>query len=284
MTTLLSINGRIADDHAQQLSLLDRGFLLGDGIFETLRIYNGVAFKQKEHVDRLTESAGRLGFALNLDINRLVSDESERGLKAGLDSAYFRITLSRGSSIGLAVESQEEATVCTVLTPLPAAQPGHRSGIDVVTADGRRNEFAQSAGLKTTAYMDSILALRNARQASAGDAIFLDTQGHISEATASNLFVCFKGKVFTPPLKCGALPGITRATVLGIARDDGIEVEDDSFLSPEFLLEASEVFLTSSVREIVPVISVDGNKVGSGTVGPLTEKIVNLYSELTQCR
>lgn len=283
MKLLLTLNGQIVDEHPDQLSVLDRGFLLGDGIFETFRYYDGVAFRKQEHLERLASSAKWLGITLRMDINELISREVARGTRAGLRDAYFRITLTRSPSLGLCPASSE-ATVSTILAPLPVVRPNFYSGISVVTARGRRNEFAESAGHKTTAYTDSVLALRYAMEAGADDALFLDTCGHLSEATASNVFICSNGRIFTPPLDCGVLPGITRSVVMDIARESGLEIIDDSPLSPDIMHEASEVFLTGSVRQLVPVVSVDSKAVGSGMPGPVTEKLTARYVELTQCR
>jgi branched-chain amino acid aminotransferase len=146
-------------------------------------------------------------------------------------------------------------------------------------AAARRNEFAATCGIKTLAYTESVLALSQAKAAGADDAIFLDTAGHVSEATASNLFAVLDGTLVTPPLSCGVLPGITRAAVLELAHALGINAMEREIVEPE-LAAASEIFLTSSIREIAPLARIDTIAVGSGRCGPITGRLADAYAAL----
>lgn len=281
---LITVNEEIVQTDDASLSPLDRGFLLGDGIFETLRIYSGEAFKLPEHLDRMRGAAARAGIELTSRIEPLVRSELVRAGKVGLLDGFLRITLSRGKGLGLGAEALGP-TLVTMIDSLPVLKlDWYSSGIRTVTATARRNEFAATSGIKTTAYLESILAYRESMNAQADDSIFLDTSGHLSEATASNLFVVEEGTLHTPPTTCGALPGITRATVFQIAHAHNIPVIHDFSIEPGRLRTASEVFLTSSVREIVPVVSHDGNPISDGRPGPITKQIMTTYSEITRCR
>lgn len=281
---LLTINERVVQPGEAPLSPLDRGFLLGDGIFETIRIYSGKAFKLHEHLERMQGAAARTGIALPPGIEQLVLAELERAASVGMRDAFLRITLSRGDGLGLGTEPAR-STLVTMIDTLPVFNPTwYAQGIRTVTAAARRNEFAATSGIKTTAYLESILAYRQGVNALADDAIFLDTTGHLSEATASNLFILDRGSLRTPPTDCGALPGITRAAIMEIAGILDIPVVSNLSIEPELMRTASELFLTSSLREIVPVVSLDGNAIGDGQPGPVTKKIMAAYSEMTRCR
>lgn len=280
---LITVNGAVVEENAPEISPLDRGLLLGDGIFETLRIYAGRAFMLHRHMDRLASSAAQTGIELPANLEALVSSEIDRARISGLHDAYVRITLTRGNGLGLATQPSSP-TLITIVDALPSLQESwYSNGIYVTTASGRKNEFSPSAGIKTTAYLDSILAFREAALAHCDDAVFIDTQGHLSEATASNLFLVADGAVLTPPLDCGALPGITREAVLEIAGSLGLATISDRELPPANLSTAHEAFLTSSIREIVPVVRFDGRNIGAGKPGEITQRLMNAYSEATRC-
>ncbi len=279
---LLTVNEKIVDSPASALSALDRGFLLGDGVFETLRIYAGKPFKLDDHLARLSDACARTSIMVNSGVESLTRREIDRAGSIGLSEAVMRITISRGLGLGLGTDP-DDSTVVTLIESLPTLNPGwYERGLDVVIAQGRKNEFSETVGIKTTAYLDSIVAFRAAAQKGAADALFLDTRGHLSEATASNLFVLSAGALHTPPLECGAMPGITRSCVIEIAKTAGIAVNSQAPLDPAALKTADEVFLTSSIREIVPVISCDGLRVGNGKPGAVTRRMITAYSEMTR--
>jgi len=171
----------------------------------------------------------------------------------------------------------EPTTVLLVdwLRPLPAADLGLRVRI----ADGRRNEYSPTAGLKTLAYTDAVVALLAVRAQGADDALLLDTEGHLSEASASNIFLVKRGVVHTPPARCGVLLGITREAVLDILARLGIDV-DESPLPAAAIATADELFLTNSIREIAPVATVDDRAIGSGAIGPLTARVQQAFRQL----
>lgn len=281
---LITVNGKRIEPASVGLSPLDRGFLFGDGIFETIRIYSGTAFRLHAHLERMHSAADRLDIELRPNIESLVLHEIERALGAGIRDGFLRITATRGDGFGLG-HNPQKSTLVTFIDSLPFLNPSwYSEGMSVVTAAARRNEFAASAGIKTTAYLESIVAFRASALAGADDAVFLDTQGHLSEATASNLFLVEGSTLYTAPVQCGALPGITRAAVLEIAESANLSVVSDTPLHPSRIQRASEFFLTSSIREIVPVVSQDGCKIGKGLPGPVTRKIMSAYSEMTHCK
>jgi branched-subunit amino acid aminotransferase/4-amino-4-deoxychorismate lyase len=157
----------------------------------------------------------------------------------------------------------------------------HSEGLAAVTARAHRDEHAITSGLKTLAYAEGIAALAEARRRGADEALFRDMAGHVCEATASNVFARVGGALVTPPLTCGVLPGITRAAVIELAPALGLRVEERP-LEPRELEEAEEAFLTSSLREIAPLVRVDGRPVGGGAVGPVTRRAMGAYAELVR--
>lgn len=272
---LLTINGKVVETPNAKHPVLAREFLRQDGIFETLRVYAGNPFKLEDHIARFTGAANKTGIALGLDVAMLVRAEVERAQKSGLANALLRITLTRQ-------HTSRESMLVTLIDALPKLETSwYSTGVRAVVATERRNEFAQTSGMKTTATLDSILSFRANEVPGEDDQIFLDTEGHLSEATASNIFLYSDGTLMTPPVTCGALPGITRATVKSIAGAAGIPVIDNRPIHPEEIGAVSEVFLTSSVREIVPVVRVGEQEVGTGVPGPVYAWIMNAYSGLT---
>jgi branched-chain amino acid aminotransferase len=155
----------------------------------------------------------------------------------------------------------------------------YEQGLVARVASGRRNERAMTAGLKTTGYVDNVAALLEARRSGVDEAIFLDTDGHCSEATSSNLFVWTGHELLTPPPSCGALPGITRAAVLELAASMGIPAAEQAF-DLEALYAADEAFLTSSLRGIAPLVKVDTHAIAAGVPGAITRRMADAYAAL----
>lgn len=273
------VNGHRVDASTPTLSALDRGFTLADGCFETMRAYRGVIFRLDAHVARLAHAGDMLGIPEPPHLAETIS-EALRRLRIGMFDAAVRVTVSRG--VGRGVQPPTGIMPTTVLIadhlPTPPAMLRTR-GLSVRIAAGRRNEFAATAGLKTLSYTDSVIALAAARALGADDALVLDTAGHLSEGTSSNTFLIIRGVVHTPPGSCGILPGITRAAVLEILADFDIPVEETPI--PASAIDAAdELFLTSSIRGVAPVTRVDDRPVGTGTVGPITQRIVAAYDAL----
>jgi branched-chain amino acid aminotransferase len=274
------LNGVAVSPSEPHLSLLDRGFTLADGVFETMRVYEGVVFRLDAHLERLRCGVRLLEIPLPGGLRDHVAAAA-----AGSAHASLRLTVSRGpASPGLAAPAIPSPTIALTVNPLARiGRPVHP--LVAVMARGRRNEHALTAGVKTLAYTESVIALAQARAAGADEAIFLDTEGHVSEATASNLFTVMDGALVTPPLTCGVLPGITRAAVLALAPTLGLTAIERVIAEPE-LAAASELFLTSSIREIAPVVRIGETTVGRGSCGPLTERVIGAYAALLrqECR
>lgn len=260
------------------VSARDRGFTLADGVFETMKARNGKVFRLDRHLARLEASLRTLSIPVPSELR----DWVDAALNAAhLAEASVRLTVTRGVSAGgVAVPSDPVPTVVITLAPLPPFGTAiYDAGLKARVASGRRNEFSMTAGLKTLAYTDSVAAMIEAQKAGADEALFLDTAGHCSEASASNLFAVINGRLTTPPASCAALPGITRAAVMELAADLGAAVDERPFDLQEFLA-ATEAFLTSSLRGIAPLVNVDGRPLGAGVPGPVTRQVMAAYAAL----
>ena len=275
------VNGQSAAAAGPHLSALDRGFTLGDGLFETMRAYRGTVFRAEQHLARLRAGAAAFSLVLPETLEATLDGALDAARRGGLRDAVVRLTVSRGvGAPGVAPAAATAPTVVAAVHPLPRFDPGiYADGLSAHVATGRRNERAQTAGLKTLAYADAVAALDEARRAGYDDALFLDTEGHVSEATSSNVFVMRRGTLVTPPASCGILPGITRAAVLEIVAATLLPHEEGA-TTIEDLYDASEAFLTSSVREVVPLVRVAGHLIGDGMPGPVTQRIMAAYGEL----
>lgn len=273
MSRLASINGVILAPSEALVSVYDRGFLYGDSVFETIRTYGGEPFALDEHLARLARSAEKVGIALPLELGALAQEARDALQAAGNAESYARIILTRGEGpLGLdpaLAIAPLRVILVEPLTPLPAAL--YRDGVKVSTI---RTERAADAapGAKVGNYLGGMLALAQARAAGAHEALILDAHGAIVEGATSNFFVARGARLSTPPEKAGILAGITRARVLDVAAALGLAVELEPIF-PADLEHVTEAFLTSSLRELIPVVQVDDRAIGDGRPGPLTRKI-----------
>lgn len=271
------VNGeRLAADGIH-VSARDRGFTLADGVFETMRARRGVVFRLDRHLARLERSLDVLQIPQPADLRAWIA----AAITGGSEDASVRLTVTRGPAPGgVAIPRAVTPTVVIAVNPMPGFPSAiYESGLSAHVPSGRRNERSLTAGLKTLAYTDAVVGMIEAGRAGADEALFLDTDGHCSEATSSNLFAWTGSVLLTPPVSCGALPGITRATVMELAAAQGIDVAERAFTLDE-LFGANEAFLTSSLRGIAPLVRVDGRAIGSGAPGPRTRALSSAYATL----
>jgi branched-chain amino acid aminotransferase len=278
ITPAVWVNGERQPAEGALISAADRGLTLADGLFETMRALNGTVFRLGHHLARLVSGLETLEIPVPRALRASVMDAVTA---SGTGHARVRLTVTRGPGpAGLAPPADPRPTVIIAVTSLPPfSESAPIVGLTAHVVSGRRNERAMTAGLKTIAYTDSVAALLEARRHGADEGLFLDTDGHCSEATASNLFACMRDALVTPPLSCGALPGITRAVVLELAGALGIPAEERAF-GPQDLGHSDEAFLTSSTRGLVPLVSLDGRPIGSGRPGSMTLRLRDAYAAL----
>jgi len=281
MGRLAVINGVTFAPEQAKVSIYDRGFLYGDSVFETIRTYGGVLFELSEHLRRLERSAASMGIVLPAPAVQL-GDEAECAVRQAQNpESYVRLMLTRGSGpVGLDPKLCSEPPLRVIMVePLVPPPPAlYRDGITAVCVQTvRASDAAQSA--KIGNYLASALALQHARQCGADEALVVNREGIIVEGTTANAFFVQGSKLITPPLEIGILAGITRKIVLDLARRLEIPVELRA-LTPEQAHIVEEVFFTSSIRELVPIVSIDGHRIGTGRPGPVTRRLHLALREL----
>lgn len=267
------LNGELLDAGSATVSALDHGMTVGDGVFETMRVYGGIPLALDRHLDRLDRSAGGLGLCLP-DRELLARAAAEVVAASGLADCRLRLTITAGPG---PLGSGRLEGDCTVLAGVSALE-SQAPATDVITVEWVRNERSPLAGLKTTSYAENVVALARAEAAGASEALFANTRGELCEGTGTNVFVVVGGRLRTPPLSSGCLAGITRELVLECT------AAEEATLPYEVLHEADEVFLTSSIREVQGVAHVDGRPLGPAP-GPVTldsaRRFADLVAELT---
>jgi branched-chain amino acid aminotransferase len=264
------IGGRLLDPADAVVSVFDHGFTVGDGVFETLKTVGGRPFAVRRHLERLHRSAQTLGLNVPLTDRALRAVLDEVVAAAGLDQARLRITLTAGATpLGSRRIGGEPTLVVTAgrLVPWDAETTA-------VTVPWPRNERSALAGVKTTSYAENVLALDEARKVGASEALMPDTRGDICEGTGTNVFLSVGGRLVTPSLLSGCLPGVTRALVLELVPD-----ADEDDLPMAALAEADEVLLTSSTRDVQPLRMLDGRPL-PGVDGPFAHGAMAAVADL----
>ncbi len=261
------INGRLLPDNEATVSVFDHGLVVGDGVFETVKVTGGVPFALTRHLDRLRGSARGLGLDAP-DTDRIRAGVAALLAESGQpDRARLRITVTAGRST---LGSERAAGPLTVIIALGELTRWGAS-CDVITMPWPRNEHSAIVGLKTTSYAENVLALTYARERGGGEAVFGNIAGNLCEGTGTNVFVVTGGRLITPPLSAGCLAGVTRDLVIEWA---GAAEED---LSIGALAAAEEAFLTGTTRDVQPIRSVDGVPLPAAP-GPVTRKAAEIFA------
>lgn len=275
----LSTLGAVVDPEDARISVFDRGFLYGDSVYETLRTVGGKPAHWSSHLDRLHRSAAAIGLEIPFGADEIVAAVERTHAASANDESYVRVVVTRGAGpIALDPRRSGSPTLVVIVQPLELPLAAiYQQGISAVIVTVDKAGGGLDPNLKTGNYLSNIQALRQAIARGADDAILCNRRGEVSEGSTSNVFVVTGGRVRTPDLGAGLLAGITRQHVLELARQAGIPVEEGA-IDPDTLRGADEVFLTSSVRGIMPVTRIDGLSVGSGMLGPITAILRELYA------
>ena len=264
------LNGEMVRPEDAVVSVFDHGFTVGDGVFETLKVVGGRPFAVRRHVERLHRSAQGLGIDVPLTHASLRRVVDEVVAAAGLDLARLRITLTAGVTPLGSGRSGAQPTLVVAAGPLTPWE----ADTTAVSVPWPRNDRSPVAGVKTTSYAESVVALVEARKVGATEAILPNTRGNLCEGTGSNVFVVLGGRLITPPLMAGCLAGVTRALVLELLSDAD---EDDLPLAA--LEEADEVLLTSTTRDVQPLRDLDGRAL-PGVDGPVARRAMAAVADL----
>lgn len=279
---LVYVDGKYLPKSEAKVSVFDHGFLYGDGVFEGIRSYGGVVFKLREHIDRLYNSAHAIMLEIPLTKEEMTEAVLETLRKNNLSDAYVRLVVTRGvGDLGLDPRRCPKPSI--IIMAAPALQlyddEKQRKGISVIVAWVRRDPVdATTHEIKSLNYLNSILAKIEANNVGADEALILDKQGCLSEASAENVFVVKDGKLLTPPSSSGPLLGITATVVKKLAEKLGYSIVERSITVAE-LYSADEMFLTGTGAGIMPVTSVNKRRIGKGEMSPITERLLKEFEK-----
>ncbi len=279
--SFIILNGEVLEKVNARVPVDDRGLLLGDGVFETMRSYGRKIFRYEDHVERLLHACGALGITPPFSRQELKSMIEGLFEKNGLEEARVRVTVTRGKHTGsMALSGTENSTLIITAEQLPASLL--ESAGPQISLAGCDVYFTNDNPIykhKTTNRLPHLYARSQAEEKGADEALVLDHMGNVACTSTGNLFSVQYEQLFTPPLTAPVLPGITRKTVIELAREEGIPMRED-FFSPLMLNGADELFMCNSVQEIVAVTRVNDKTVGSGRPGPVTLKLMEKYRKL----
>lgn len=278
------IDGKYFDEKNAKTSVFDHGLLYGDGIFEGIRAYNGRVFKLAEHIERLYCSAHAILLTIPMSPAEMSQAVVETCRRNNIRDGYIRLVVTRGvGSLGLNPHKCKTPSVIIIADKIQLYPPEYyKRGLEIITVPTARNlHSALNPAIKSLNYLNNILAKIEAINGGCEEAIMLNSEGFVAECTGDNIFIVKGGNLMTPPLSAGALYGITRGTVMALARNTGMAVSEPN-LTRYDLFNAEECFLTGTGAEIIAVVKIDGRVIGTGKPGPVTAKLIAKYHELTK--
>jgi branched-chain amino acid aminotransferase len=280
MSATVNVNGRITPECEAVISVFDHGFLYGEGIYETMRTYHGRPFLFDRHMRRLRRSASMIDLGLPLSDEQLAEQMRATQAAAKLDGeAYIRVLVTRGvGALTYDLKATPNPSIVIIVKPQIDPPPeAYDNGVRVVIVDIVRNHPATvNPMIKSNNLMNSALAMQQALRSNAFEGVMRNYKGELTECTTANLFIVKNNVALTPPLEAGLLPGITREFLFDIGQDVGIEVAE-TVLGDDDLFRADEAFLTSTTRELVPIVTVNDRTIGNGRPGPVTWKLLNAF-------
>ncbi len=273
------LNGEFVKKEDAKISVYDHGLLYGDGIFEGIRAYDGVVFKLKEHIDRLYDSAKSIILEIPMtkeEMEKVVVDTVKIN---NLKDAYIRLVITRGvGDLGLDPRKCPKPTIFCIAEPMNPLLG--EDGIRVITSSVRRLPVdVLNPAVKSLNYLNSILAKIQANYAGVHEAFLLDSEGYVAEGTGDNIFVVKNGIIKTPPVSSSVLRGITRDTVIELAKEQGYTVVEERLTLHE-LYVADELFITGTAAELVPVVEIDGRAINNGEMGEITKKLSEEFKKI----
>jgi len=281
---LIYLNGKMVDKDKAVISVFDHGLLYGDGVFEGIRSYDSLVFKLKEHIDRLYRSAEAIELNISMAKADMIKAVVETLKINGLKDAYIRLVVTRGpGDLGLDPRKCKVPTVF-IITDKISLYPKefYRDGLAIITAKTRRNlTTALSPKIKSLNYLNNILAKIDAIKAGTEEAIMLTYNDYVAECTGDNIFIVSGGKLVTPPADVGALEGITRDAVIELAGKMGIGFAEQ-MIKIEDVYAATEVFLTGTAAEIIPVTTIDKRPIKDGKPGEITRRLMEEFKKITK--
>ncbi|NPV27316.1 MAG: branched-chain-amino-acid transaminase [Firmicutes bacterium] len=284
MGLIIYLNGQFVPEEEAKVSVFEHGFLYGDGVFEGIRAYHGRVFRLREHIDRLYDSAKAITLNIPLTKEEMTEVVLETLRRNNLRDAYIRLVVSRGKGdLGLDPRKCPQPTIVNIASSITLYPPElYEKGMEVITVPTRRNiPEGVNPRIKSLNYLNNIMAKIEANLAGVAEAILLNHEGFVAEATGDNVFIVKNGVLKTPAPYCGLLEGITRNAVIELAKKRAIPVEETVIPRYE-LFVADECFLTGTAAELIPVIKVDGRVIGDGKPGPIFNQLLADFHELTK--
>lgn len=279
MAQAVVLDGELVSAEQAKVSVFDRGFLYGDSVFETIRTYGGRPYQLDAHLQRLASSAAQVFIELPVSLDVFEHEVRLAVSSAGNAESYIRVMVTRGrGALGLDPAQATRSLRVIVVTDLQVLpEEAYEKGVSVVTYRTQRlADATPAAGAKIGNYLVAVLAMKQAREAGAAEALIVDHDEHVIEGSTSNVFFVRHGNVITPPEAAGILPGITRKKVLELASRSGLRVDFDTLTTSE-LSNLDELFISSSIRELLPVVKVDRERIGNGRPGPITTKLLSAF-------
>jgi branched-chain amino acid aminotransferase len=279
---IVNLNGRITSAADARISVFDRSFLFGDGVYESLRTYRGRLLLLDRHLDRLELSAGRLSIPLGVPRAELAREVEAAAAASANAESLIRIVISRGEGFpdgdpARCATAPNRVILVRPFRPLPTRL--YEEGTDAVVVEVRRNDRRSlDPAVKSNNLLNNLLGSMEAHRRGAPEGILLNLAGDVAEGTNANVFLVGAKVLRTPSLECGILNGITRELVIEVARAHGVPVQEER-IPLASLREADEIFLTSTTRELLPVARLDGRPVGDGRPGALTRRLHALFRE-----
>ena len=277
------IDGEFYDKENAKISVFDHGLLYGDGVFEGIRFYNGRVFRLEEHIDRLFDSARAIALNIGLDKPAVIEATLETIRQNKLQDGYIRLVVTRGvGDLGLNPMLCPKASMIIIASKITLySAEKYENGLDVVTCATRRIPHgALSPMVKSLNYLNNVMAKIEAQNAGAGEGLMLNEQGFVSECTGDNIFIIKNGVIFTPPIASGALAGVTRSVVFDLAAEFGIPIREPMMTRYD-IFTADECFLTGTAAEVIPAVKLDTRLIGDGKPGPITQRLIGRFRELT---
>ena len=275
MSRIVYLNDRLVPEEQARVSVFDHGLLYGDGVFEGMRAYSGRVFRMQAHLDRLWDSARAIALEIPIGKEALAHAVDETLAANQLPDGYVRLVITRGAgTLGLDPARTKNPQVIIIADTISLyPRELYDRGLRIVTAATQRSHPATlSPRIKSLNYLNNIMAKLEGQQAGCVEALMLNHKGEVAECTADNVFAVRRGIVLTPPPDAGILEGITRGAVMDLAKTAGIDCREATLTRHE-LYTADEMFITGTAAEVVPVVEIDGRKIGDGIPGPITKRL-----------
>ena len=278
---LIYIDGEFLPKAKAKVSVFDHGLLYGDGVFEGIRSYNGRVFKLDEHLERLYDSAKSIMLEIPISIETMKETVLETLRRNHLTEAYIRLVVTRGvGDLGLDPDKCPKPSIIIIADKIVLyPQKFYEDGLEIVTVSVRRN-YAEAINprIKSLNYLNNILAKIEGKQAGAEEVLMLNREGYVVECSGDNIFWIKNETLVTPPVHIGILEGVTRNSVIGLAREAGMQIEERIFTRHDLYI-ADECFLTGTAAEVIPVVKIDQRTIGDGQPGKITQRLISAFRQ-----